>query len=324
MHFKRLSQLYCELKFINSPGALSSAIRTKFPFYISRNFYNIFKHYRVPPSLQLEPTNNCNLRCTVCSRDTVTRSHGFMSYPLFKNIIDEASKIGVKRIHFYNHGEPFLHPQIIEMITYMKEKGMGLTLSTNGMFLDNQMGEQLLSAGVNTNDYLRFSIYGHSKQVHEGIMRNVCHKTVLSNIDNLIRLREMKKLPGPIYEVIFHRCDENAAEEKQFYSYWKTRVDRTIMAGDISVSYANFKISDVPPARSRTSTCLNLWERMTVLWNGDVVSCISDLDGERIFGNLENETIINVWRSEGLRELKIRHQIKDFKNLQLCEYCDWN
>ena len=52
-----------ELKFIRSPKDLKILYDQKLPFMTSKLTGNAAKNARVPPSLQIEPTNRCNLRC---------------------------------------------------------------------------------------------------------------------------------------------------------------------------------------------------------------------------------------------------------------------
>ena len=43
-----------------------------------------------PRGLMIEPSNICNANCVFCPSSDITRSRGFMTFELFKKIIDEA------------------------------------------------------------------------------------------------------------------------------------------------------------------------------------------------------------------------------------------
>ncbi|GAI91258.1 unnamed protein product, partial [marine sediment metagenome] len=90
-----------------------------------------------------------------------------MDFDFFKRIIDDASQIGVKTIHLYLHGESLLHPQLVEMISYIKSKNLEFNLTTNGMLLNKEKIELILHSGVSSADHIVFSILGYSKEVHE-------------------------------------------------------------------------------------------------------------------------------------------------------------
>ena len=83
-----------------------------------------------------------------------------MDFELFQRIIDEAARVGVKRVHLYLHGEPLLHPQIVDMISYIKSRNLVVHLTTNGMLLDKEKAEAILRSGVNGADHFRISVLG--------------------------------------------------------------------------------------------------------------------------------------------------------------------
>jgi sulfatase maturation enzyme AslB (radical SAM superfamily) len=51
-----------------------------------------------PRSIAIEPTNACNLKCSICYSREGNRPIGFMNMELFREIIDEAVKLRVRRI----------------------------------------------------------------------------------------------------------------------------------------------------------------------------------------------------------------------------------
>jgi radical SAM protein with 4Fe4S-binding SPASM domain len=309
-----------ELKFLRSFKDMKFLYQ-KLSFLFPRVTGNFIREKNVPPSLQLEPTNHCNLKCISCPRDRIEREKGFIDFNLFQKIIDDASEIGVKRIHLYLHGEPLLHPQITAIINYIKLKGLGINMVTNGLLLDKKKIEAILCSGVNSADYITFSILGCSKEVHEKVMRGVSHERVVENILNFLRLRKIFKINGPIIETIFYKMPENEHEEIHFIKKWKNVVDHVHTVGKISKSFANFKIEDrsIP---LRNKTCKNIWERMTIYWNGDATVCCEDVDGNHILGNLREKSIKDIWNCEKLLSLKRLHRENNVKNIRLCSKCD--
>lgn len=245
-----------------------------------------------------------------------------MDFNLFTRIIDDASKIGVRRVHLYLHGEPMLHPRIIDMIAYTKFRGLGITMATNGMLFDEERIKMILKSGVNSSDYITFSILGYSKEVHESVMRGVDHYKVIENLSNFLKLRKEYKLNGPIIETVFYKMPENEHEAHEFSRHWQGIVDHVHPVGEISKQFANYEV-DGAAIPVRNNTCNNLWERMTVFWNGDVSTCIADLNGELIFGNLENKKITELWNCDELLRIRSMHKRKEFSKLKLCAKCDW-
>jgi len=84
----------------------------------------------------LEVTNVCNLNCTFCVNDVMTRDRGFMKEDLFKRLIDEISADpGVEKVLFHVMGEPTLHPKIIELVNYAAKRVPRQILITNATTL---------------------------------------------------------------------------------------------------------------------------------------------------------------------------------------------
>lgn len=288
---------------------------------IARGKSHLYNYYEVPPILQIEPTNYCNCNCICCSTSRTSREKGYMDFNLFQKIIDDAVKIGVKGIHLFLHGEPLLHLKFVDMVKYIKYKNLDITVHTNGMLLNKEKIKAILRSGVNRNDQFRFSILGYSKENHERIMRGINHEKVLKNIFDFLELREKSKTDGPIIEVEFYLMPENKQEEKQFVKYWQKKVDG-VRVNNISKSFLEYKNRE-KTTPFRKITCFDLWERMTIYWNGDVTMCDSDIDGDYIIGNLEGESIKEIWNSKKLLSIKKLHEEKQFQKIPLCSKCDF-
>jgi len=105
-------------------------------------------------SYLIDVTGTCNLRCPSCpvgnfsSVDFIggmSKTKGFMDFNLFKQVILKIKKENTNMlpiINLYNWGEPLIHPNIIEMIEFIKQQGLQPKLSSN----------------LNTRHYVRFKV----------------------------------------------------------------------------------------------------------------------------------------------------------------------
>jgi MoaA/NifB/PqqE/SkfB family radical SAM enzyme len=97
-----------------------------------------------PETLHLDVTNACNLDCITCwnyAPDLATpKSPSWkrqrMDSALFDRMVDEAIVTGVERVVISGGGEPFTHPDIYRFIERVKERGLRLTIITNGTLCD--------------------------------------------------------------------------------------------------------------------------------------------------------------------------------------------
>jgi radical SAM protein with 4Fe4S-binding SPASM domain len=296
-------------------------LNRKLIFLLGRLKGDFTKGTKVPPVLQIEPTNKCNLSCICCSGHSNSRKKGDMDFKLFCRIIDESADIGVKRIHLYLHGEPLLHPQVGEMVRHIKSRDLALTLATNGMHLTRKKIADVMKSGMTSADYLLLSVLGFSKETHEKVMRGVIHEQVVGNIANLLEYRRNNGLKGPIIETVFYIMPENRDEEKKYYEYWRKVVDnaRVVRSAEQYSAYRN----NAYQAPVRAKTCNQLWERMTVQWNGNAVLCHADIDGNHVLGNLKERSITELWNGELISRVRNLHRESKFKEHALCRACDW-
>jgi radical SAM protein with 4Fe4S-binding SPASM domain len=306
-----------ELTFVRSPGDVR-IVYDKSGIWI-RAILRYQGFLKVPPVIQLEPTNKCILNCIMCPQSALKRGRGYMDYGLFQKIIDDAAGIGVKRIWLYMQGEPLLHPDIVDMVRYIKKKGMGIDLTTNGMLLDRNKAVALLDAGMDSADYITFSLMGNSKEVHEAIMRGVNHERVEQNLLGLLDLRRQRKMNGPIIQTDFYMIPENQHEAAAYEEHWKGKVDHVLPVRLISVFFSRH--GDMSQIMRKPVSCTQAWERMTVFWNGDVTVCNEDVDGAHVFDNLQSHTIRELWNDGNFVQFKKLVKRRRFESL-LCAHCD--
>lgn len=112
-------------------------------------------------------TDICNLGCREChyahsdQPGFSLNQIGHMQPRIFRKFIDE---IPGNPIVSFTGGEPLLHPQVIDFISYAKQKGRFCTLVTNGWCLESK-ADQLCEAGL---DLLTVSVDG-PKETHNSI-----------------------------------------------------------------------------------------------------------------------------------------------------------
>jgi len=307
------------LKFIRSFNSLNNSKKLIHVIFQIKRYGSHFSE--VPPALQIEPTNYCNLKCICCASSRSKRKKGYMDLDLFKKIIDDAAQIGVRHVDLFLHGEPLLHPHLGEMVQYIKLKRLRVEIATNAMVLDKEKMYTILHSGLDRNDRLRFSILGYSKETHEKIQRGVNHEKVIMNVLDFLELQKKSQAKGPTVKIGFCVIPENEHEKKIFMKYWREKVDR-VMVTDASISFREYK-RKINVTSPRKKYCWDFWARMTILWNGDVTVCCVDVDGDFVLGNLENETIKEIWNNEQLMAIKEIHKERNFEKFPLCANCDF-
>ncbi|AGT43801.1 radical SAM protein [Treponema pedis str. T A4] len=124
--------------------------------FIKQNYFNVSHDYmenmKFPLQVGLNVTNKCNLKCVHCSKKN--KNEDMLNW---KEIIDICKNKEVLNIYLTG-GEPFLHNDILEIIKYIKEKKITLSILTNGILLTEHICRNLAALLNNNTDYMQISI----------------------------------------------------------------------------------------------------------------------------------------------------------------------
>ncbi len=91
-------------------------------------------------------TGGCNLRCRHCWI-TPDSTEGDMDAGSVKEMICQAKEMDVKNIKITG-GEPFLRKDIFEILHFMKDNGIAMTMETNGTFIGDKEAKELKKIGL--------------------------------------------------------------------------------------------------------------------------------------------------------------------------------
>ncbi|MBT6296897.1 MAG: radical SAM/SPASM domain-containing protein [Nitrospinaceae bacterium] len=261
-------------------------------------------------SLIIEPTNTCNLRCTFCFvTDGMTRDGGFMDFNIFKKIIDDCTDL--EHLCMHNWGEPLLHKDIFRMIEYAKNKGVNyVVMNTNGTLLTDKMINRIVNSKL---DIIRFSIDGSAETFKR--VRGVELENIEKNIKKLKIIKEKKK-PELKMGVVFTVEEDTEGDAEEYINHWEKIVDHVRLQPKLITS-------------PRTEVCPEPfgkdYGKLVVLWDGRVIPCCVDYNANLMIGNIQNDTIPNLWKSEKLNILREQHLKGEFPDTCAnCNECESN
>lgn len=274
-----------------------------------------------PLRLWVEPTSICNLRCIMCPNKELKREEkGFMPMDLYQKIIREASQF-ILDLHLYHRGESLLHPEIIEMIKMAKEANLFLKLHTNATILEDPLARGIIEAGL---DQLTFSFDGFDASTYEKIRVNGRFEKTVGNILHFLEIKKSLKAKKPvtILELIAfpdlyspHHKEEKKAFLQRFRGLPLDRLEIRELhnwAGE----------TGVPPSTSHYSLCPFLWLSLVVLWDGTVLPCTQDFHGFYPLGKVGEASLLEMWNSPAMIELRKKIIDRDLASLETCSRCD--
>lgn len=93
-------------------------------------------------------TTKCNFNCIHCYLGCTSREYEHVNLKDGRKIIDTFEKLGVKLV-FISGGEPLLHPQFFELMSFLKKYKMLISLCTNGSLITSSVAKKLKKSGIN-------------------------------------------------------------------------------------------------------------------------------------------------------------------------------
>ena len=255
---------------------------------------------------QIEPTNACPFSCVMCTRPTrMKRPIGYMDFNLFRKVLDEVatfpSLVREREIELFHFGESLLHPRLPEMVAYTTSLGLRAVLSVNPPRLDATLGEALLRARphriICSMDADDPASYRRMRGPAADFER------ALVNLEALLETRRKLGSSVPIV-VRMIQTKENRGTEDGFATRWRS-------AG------AEVELRPFFPWNDPALAGIGDWERLpehmpcpfpwrylVIQWNGDVVPCCRDCNGDIVLGNAAENSLREIWNNEAYRAFR--------------------
>jgi MoaA/NifB/PqqE/SkfB family radical SAM enzyme len=281
-----------------------------------------------PDRVYVESTNVCNLDCIMCPTGLHidTRPKGFMDWDLYTAVVDEIAPFA-EAVVLHSWGEPLLHPRIIEMIAYAKERGLWVETSTNATKLTEEVARRILDAGL---DLIYLSMDGLTKETYERVRVKGKFEEVLGNIERFLELKH--ELGSPIQaDIQIVRLSETDAEVEDFVRRWEQSHADLInikeldtWGGQIEDVEALAVEPEAEDVNAHRKPCPNLWYHCHIHWDGVLVSCSRDYDALTPLGNVKNGGVLATWHGARMRMMRRWHAEGNFCAEQCVNCTEWS
>ena len=294
--------------------------------------YNLKLNTKFPLVVHVETTNSCNQKCIMCQHPSMTRKKQNISPELAYKAIDESIKEKAWFLHFFFFGEPFLNKKTLEYMKYARDKGMeNISLTTNFTTISENEIEKLVDYEINS---VHISFEGLNRDLYKKIRKTDHYDKVISNIQTLIEYKKKKNSLKPWIALTYVRTIETDEEINQFKNTWGDLVNDIHISPQFDylgraeiIEYQEAVNSEGILNRDIESrqACRQLWLRMVVLSNGDLVPCSQNMDGELSVGNIKDISIAEAWNNHEMNDLRIQHLANQYKDDCICKNCiDWD
>jgi len=266
-----------------------------------------------PLFVDIEVTNDCNLRCPFCQyalrRGKVKR--GRITFDIIKKIIDEGADNGLYGVKFNLWGEPLLHPQLHEFIKYAKQKGLiDVYFNTNAMLLNKDVSHKLIDAGL---DRISISFEGYTKSVYEKYRVGAKYEKVLLNIENMQILKKDLGVNHPKVRIQTVMLPDIEFGFQEYKDFWAQRVDE--------VGCLDYEDINVKNGIRHPWACPQIWQRMGIWWDGTLFPCNKDFNALLSLGNIQQNSIKDAWHSKRLNSIRDAHRKGWAFQIPACDTC---
>lgn len=296
-----------------------------------KRLYRIWQAFRkgettltYPPSrIWIELTDHCNLKCPLCPNQSLPKGEkGYIPLELFKKIIDQIPR-EVYDLNLFHRGEPLLHPHLIEMIDYAQGRGIPCRIHTNATILTGPLSKRILTTGL---EVLSFSFDGYQAAVYEKNRYPAKFEATLGNIKQFLALKEKSHKTRPLTVLQMMGVNESppGPELKAFISPLKSvGLNRVVFrqphnwGGAVSIS------SEASLDHPRDLfTCTFPWYAFIIYWDGRVGPCPQDFFGRMIIGDLNQQTLQEIWNGPSMQALRAKIRDHQYALLTPCRPCD--
>jgi radical SAM protein with 4Fe4S-binding SPASM domain len=241
----------------------------------------------IPSWIDLNPTELCNRKCVFCPRvdeDEYPNQALHISLDTVNNVKMNLLKIGFEGvIALSGYGEPLLHPKLADVVQILASSRWRIELVTNGDRLTTKVANELIKAGLN---YFVVSMYD-----------------------------------GPEQQKHFQSVFAGANIETNRYVLRDRWYDETLNYGvKLTNRTGNVTIGVQQPI-SLKKPCYYPSYSLSLDWNGDVLLCVQDWDKKVKFGNINVQSLEEIWFSKYFQRVR-QNLIDGNRAVAPCKNCN--
>lgn len=267
--------------------------------------------------IYVEISNLCNLHCAFCPG--TRRAPGRMTAEDFSLLVKKLQGY-TDYLYFHLMGEPLCHPELGSFLEIAHSAGFRVILTTNGTLLPRQQALLLAASGLH-----KVNISLHAFEAND---LDIPFETYLDGCFSYGKAATGKKL------TVFRLWNQGGAEERNqeilsamesyFPRPWLVQPRGTRIGERVYLEYGekfDWPDLNVQPHVGKFF-CYGLRDQLGILWDGTVVPCCLDHEGDIPLGNLfttDLETILRSPRAQRLYQGFSQGQAAE----ALCQRCGY-
>lgn len=272
-----------------------------------------------PKIIEVQFHNKCNSNCLICPYKDMNYNYEKMSKELFEKFLSEIDENKLKRIIPYLNNEPFLSTDFINMVKMIRNKfkKIEIEISSNvSMIKEIDIVEM---SKLNITE-LRLSVFGYEKLTYNKMMPCLNYE---KTFEKLQMISSIMKDSNTIISIVM--IDNGEINEQEFINM-KCLCDKLgfkferwgFLDRSDNVTYKSNNIYNENVLSCEQNRPL---ERMHILSDGRVIFCCQDWSHSLVVGNINNNTISEVWNSETFINARKSLYDKEKDSPMICKKC---
>lgn len=317
-----------------SAHRLVNLLALRISYALSRLFKRVIL-FGKPFSVSIEPTTACNLGCPECPSGLkkFTRPTGKLDLETHRKLLQNLGK-QLFYVNYYFQGEPFLHPQFLELIREAKKHKIYTATSTNAHFITAKSAAEIVDSGL---DRLIISIDGLTQETYENYRVHGTLSKVIAGAKFLVEAKRSAKSQTPHLIFQFLVVKPNEHEVTGVFELAKSlQIDEVRLKSaqvydyqhgheliPTNEKYARYKLQADGTYRLKYKTgnhCWRMWSSCVLTWDAHVVPCCFDKDAQFVLGSAATTDFSALWKSK--RYSDFRKSILTGRNqISICQNC---
>lgn len=292
-------------------------------------------HLGMPFSVSYEPTTSCNLRCPECPSGlrSFTRPTGMLALESYKKTIEELAP-HLAYLTLYFQGEPYLHPSFFDLATFASKKRIYTSTSTNGHYLTEEIARKTVESGL---DRLIISIDGTTQETYEAYRVGGRLSKVLEGTRHVTRWKKKLKSSTPyvIFQFLVVGPNEHQIGEVKELArelgvdkvLYKTAQIYNYKEGSPLIprndKYSRYALGEDGAYHLKSvvgDNCWKMWHSCVITWDGKVVPCCFDKDGQYTLGALQDTSFKAIWKNQAYDQFR-KSLLRGRDQIEICRNC---
>lgn len=212
----------------------------------------------------------------------------------------------------------------------LKKEDVLVHFNTNGLLLDEERVQRIIDLKI---DSVKFSFQGIDELTYQEMRNNGSYTQLTDTIKLMYHMRGESRTPYiSVTTSTTYESDEDIDRFKKEIGQYCDEIDvgRTKMqhvdidhmelAEERRAIYINY-LKNEQGTMQRMTVCPEIWDKLSINWDGSVSACCQDYDNLMIVGNILEEDLPEIFMSAKEQAYREILRYDDYDKLILCRNC---